>query len=232
MGERVLEDFLTQPAESPAPQPSPYSDSPGLVSRHSLWRDVIEITLLVVTIYTLVNLATARAVVEGQSMQPNFYTGQLVIVNRFSYYFGGPQRGDVIVLHDPKDVSQDFIKRVMGLPNETVLIKDGKVYINGIYLNEPYIQYFCRAGCDGTWRLKDNEYFVLGDNRSNSFDSHAFGPITRSLIVGEAWIRYWPPQDLGFIPHPVYPAIPASAPSAPRTSPITLNILSGLAIAS
>jgi len=230
-----LEDYLAQPAQPPAPQADPYTENghrPGLVSRHSLWRDAIEITLLVVTIYTLVNLATARAVVEGQSMQPNFYTGQLVIVNRFSYYFGGPQRGDVIVLHDPKDVTQDFIKRVMGLPNETVLIKEGRVYINGIQLNEPYIQNFCRAGCDGTWHLKANEYFVLGDNRSNSFDSHAFGPIQRSLIVGEAWIRYWPPQDFGMIPHPVYPTIPASAPSMPGGAPITLNFPVGLGTSS
>ncbi len=104
---------------------------PGLSRHHALWRDVVEIVLLIVTIYTLVNLATARAVVEGQSMQPNFYTGQLVIVNRFAYYFTEPQRGDVIVLHDPKDPSQDFIKRVMALPNETVQIQQGRVYING-----------------------------------------------------------------------------------------------------
>ena len=181
---------------------------PGLSRHHALWRDVVEIVLLIVTIYTLVNLATARAVVEGQSMQPNFYTGQLVIVNRFAYYFTEPQRGDVIVLHDPKDPSQDFIKRVMALPNETVQIQQGRVYINGAELDEPYIAEFCRAGCDGTWTLKNDEYFVLGDNRSNSFDSHSFGPITRSLIVGEAWIRYWPPQDVGFIQHPGYGPIP------------------------
>jgi len=197
-------------------------DHPGLSRQHSLWRDVIEIVLLIVTIYTLVNLATARAVVEGQSMQPNFYTGQLVIVNRFAYYFLEPQRGDVIVLHDPKDPSQDFIKRVVGLPNETVQIQGGRVYINGVELDEPYIAEFCRAGCDGTWTLKSDEYFVLGDNRSNSFDSHSFGPIARSLIVGQAWIRYWPPQDVGMIQHPGYGPIPSSG-ALPTPIPPTMK---------
>ena len=185
---------------------------PGLVSHRSLLRDIFEILLLIVTIYTLVNLATARAVVEGQSMQPNFYTGQLVIVNRFAYFFAAPQRGDVVVLHDPKDVSQDFIKRVMGLPGETIRIKEGRVYVNAKLLNEPYIENFCNAGCDGTWNLKDDEYFVLGDNRSNSFDGHSFGPIPRSLIVGQAWIRYWPLSDIGIIEHPRYADIPANIP--------------------
>ena len=189
---------------------------PGLAHHHPIWRDALEIILLIVTIYTLVNLATARAVVEGQSMQPNFYTGQLVIVNRFAYYFAGPQRGDVVVLHDPKDTSQDFIKRIVALPDETIQIKEGRVYINNVEIDEPYIAEFCRNGCDGTWILQDDEYFVLGDNRNNSFDSHSFGPITRNLIVGQAWIRYWPPQDIGFIQHPGYSLTPSVLPSLPR----------------
>jgi signal peptidase I len=191
------------------------SEKPGIVPNHSVWRDVIEILLLIITIYTLVNLATSRAVVEGQSMQPNFYTGQLVIINRFAYFFSSPARGDVIVLHDPKDVTQDFIKRVVGLPGETVQIKEGRVYVNGTIIEEPYIQDFCRAGCDGTWQLKKDEYFVLGDNRNNSFDGHAFGALPRDLIVGQAWIRYWPPQDIGLIPHPTYGITGLYAPILP-----------------
>jgi signal peptidase I len=197
--------------ETPSPAPFVNDSKPGLASHHSILRDIFEIILLIVTIYTLVNLATARAVVEGASMQPNFRTGQLVIVNRFAYYFSQPQRGDVIVLHDPKNISQDFIKRVMALPGETVQLKQGRVYVNGKLLDEPYIEHLCKAGCDGTWTLKDDEYFVLGDNRSNSFDSHSFGPIKRTLIVGQAWFRYWPLSDVGFIDHPRYGNIPANA---------------------
>ncbi len=197
-----------------------HADRPGLSPHSGWWRDIVEIVLLIVTIYTLVNLATARAVVEGKSMEPNFYTGQLVIVNRFAYYFNEPKRGDVIVLHNPQNPTQDdFIKRIVGLPGETVQIKEGRVYVNGALLNEPYIAQFCTAGCDGTWTLNSNEYFVLGDNRSNSHDSHAFGPLERELIVGQAWIRYWPPQDAGLIPQPGYGAIPHNYTPVPTFTP-------------
>ncbi|MEP7288484.1 MAG: signal peptidase I [Chloroflexota bacterium] len=203
------DEVLSSPVES---------NQPGLTSHRTIVRDILEIVLLIVTIYTLVNLATARAVVEGQSMQPNFYTGQLVIVNRFAYFFSAPLRGDVVVLHDPKDPTQDFIKRVMGQPGETIQIKEGNVYANGLKLDEPYITTFCRSGCDGTWTLTDDEYFVLGDNRRNSFDSHSFGPIPRNLIVGQAWIRYWPPSDMGIIFHPRYGDIPKDAPPPAPTA--------------
>ncbi len=203
-------------------------DKPGIMPSHRVLRDIVEILLLVITIYTMVNLATSRAVVEGQSMQPNFYTGQLVIVNRFAYFFSRPVRGDVIVLHDPKDVTQDFIKRVVGLPGETIQIKEGRVYVNGTMIEEPYITDFCRAGCDGTWQLKKDEYFVLGDNRNNSFDGHSFGPLPRDLIVGEAWIRYWPPKDVGFIPHPTYGVISSNPPIAfPVPTEVPTDTVSG-----
>lgn len=203
-------------------------------SRRGLWRDVLEMVVLIVVIYTLVNLTTARALVLGASMQPNFYTGQLIIVNRFAYYFAPPARGDVVVLLNPteqckdvirqstglsvivpqskNEVCDDLIKRVIGLPGETVQIQAGRVSINGKRLEEPYIPHFCERGCDNTWKLKDDEYFVLGDNRPNSLDSHAFGPINRTLIVGEAWVRYWPLQDFAVLPHPDYGTIPTATP--------------------
>jgi signal peptidase I len=205
-------DVEAEQAEYQIPVPQP-----RLSTGHHLRRDIFEIILLIATIYTLVNLATARAVVEGQSMQPNFYTGQLVIVNRFAYYFATPQRGDVIVLHDPNNPQQDFIKRVMALPGETVELRESRVYVNGVLMEEPYIAQFC--GCsDHKWELKADEYFVLGDNRGHSFDSHIFGPINRHVIVGQAWIRYWPIQDIGFIQHPRYadvPLIPATPTEIP-----------------
>ncbi len=194
-------------------QPRP-PERPVLKSRRGLRRELIEMILLVVIIYTLVNLSTARAMVIGPSMQPNFYTGQLVIINRFAYFYAGPQRGDVVVLHNPSPACrtappddtncEDLIKRVIGLPGEYVQIKDGRVYINSTRIEEPYIRSFCQKICDGSWTLNAQQYFVLGDNRNNSYDSHAFGPIPRDLIVGEAWIRYWPLQDEGVIPHPNY----------------------------
>ena len=194
--------------------PVAISPRPRLRTRQTVWRDAFEFMLLLLSIYALVNLATARAVVEGISMQPNFYTGQLIVVNRLIYYFGQPARGDVIVLHDPEDPSQDFIKRVVGLPGEEIAIRAGRVYVNGTLLNEPYIPTFCQS-CDGTWDLDADHYFVLGDNRPNSHDSHAFGPLDRRLIVGKAWLRYWPFNTFGFIPSPIYDPISADRPATP-----------------
>lgn len=186
------------------------------LKRRPFWRDLGEIVLLIAIIYTFVNLTTARAVVEGSSMRPNFETGQLVIVNRFAYFFSSPQRGDVIVLHNPRNGKEDFIKRVIGLPNEYVQIIEGRVYINGVLLEEPYIERFCTS-CNGTWQLGEDEYFVLGDNRPSSHDSHSFGPIKRSLIVGQAWIRYWPLPDIAIIDHPNYAPIPRDFTPPPPT---------------
>ena len=237
---------MFEPAETevstPEPAPTPTRNSrPKLRSPHRWWRDVIEIVLIVIIIYTFVNLMTARAIIIGSSMAPNFATDQLVIVNRFVYYFAQPSRGDVVVISNPtqqcKDVVKntidlpffsvqnnpndeqcaDFIKRIIGLPGESLEIKKGRVYVNGVMLDEPYIAKFCEIGCDKTWTIGPNEYFVLGDNRSNSYDSHSFGPINQTLIVGQAWIRYWPLDVAGIIPHPQYGPIPSAAPSATAT---------------
>jgi signal peptidase I len=190
-------------------------ERPRLVSQRRLRRDVIETVLLIVVVYTLVNLSTARAIIVGPSMQPNFYTGQLMVVNRLAYYFANPQRGDVVVLHNPHSEClapekvettgcEDLIKRVIGLPGETVKIIQGRVYVNEVRLEEPYVKDYCHSSCDGEWVVQQDQYFVLGDNRNNSSDSHSFGPIPRRLIVGEAWVRYWPLPDVRVIPHPTY----------------------------
>lgn len=230
---------MLEPQQTP---PAPPLERPILTSRRrGLWRDVAEMVILIVVVYTLVNLTTARAIVEGPSMQPNFYTGQLVIINRFAYYYASPARGDVVVLHNPgdscKDVIKqdmglsilvphdtgeacaDLIKRVIGLPGETVEVKGKNVFINGTQIDEPYIVNPCERNCEGKWTLGTDQYFVMGDNRPNSYDSRGFGPINRSLIVGEAWVRYWPVQDMSVIPHPSYGTIPtATAATPPATT--------------
>jgi signal peptidase I len=178
---------------------------PRLLPKNALFRDIFWSMVLFLMIYIPINMITARAYVEGPSMQPNFYTNDLIVVNRMVYYFGAPSRGDVIVLRNPVNAADDdLIKRIVGLPGETVEIKNGRVFINGLMLEESYIKDFCQGFCDGTWHLKNDQYFILGDNRNNSMDSHSFGPINRNLIVGEAWVRYWPPQRMGVIEHPSY----------------------------
>ena len=213
---------MSDPSESVTPT------HPTLSSRRTLWREIREIVLLVAAIYTFVNLSTVRAIVDGPSMQPNFYTGQLIIVSRFRYFFSPPARGDVVVLHDPQDPSEDFIKRIVGLPGEVVQIKQGRVYINGTLLEEPYIEEFCNVSCDDSWKLDDEHYFILGDNRNHSLDSHRFGPIDRRLIVGQAWIRYWPPQDFAIIPHPTYGPISNVAPLLPTPTITPRPFIPGL----
>lgn len=179
---------------------------PRLAHRNSFLREAIETLLLVVAIYTLVNLSTARFVVEGSSMEPNFHTGEYVIVSRLAYIIGEPERGDVIVFHYDEANKRDFIKRVIGLPNEQIEINEGRIYVNGLVLDEPYVKDYCRRSfCPNrTWRLKSDEYFVLGDNRNSSQDSHDFGPIKRRQVIGKAWVRYWPLEDFQVVPHHDY----------------------------
>ncbi|MBN1680733.1 MAG: signal peptidase I [Anaerolineae bacterium] len=177
---------------------------PRLRQSGSFLRETIETVLLIAAIYTFVNLATARFVVDGHSMLPNFNTDQFIIVSRLSYILGEPGRGDVVVFHYPLQSDRDFIKRVIGLPGETVTIQDSRVYVNGKRLEEPYIdnENWCRGKtCDGEWVVGPEEYFVLGDNRGSSKDSQDFGPINRKYLVGRAFVRYWPPKDWGLIEH-------------------------------
>lgn len=135
------------------------------------------------------------------SMEPNFHEGQRVIVNKAAYWswIGQPHRGDVIVLKAPSDNEGDFIKRVIGLPGDTVEILQGAIYVNGIKLNEPYIKRSFTYSLEKTTIPKDS-YFVLGDNRDVSNDSHRWGPLSRDNIIGKVFVIYWPPQSWGLVP--------------------------------
>lgn len=193
---------------------------PYLRQRKGIFREIAEILVLILAIYTLVNLSTARFVVEGSSMEPNFFTDQFVIVSRLAYVIGEPERGDVIVFHYDETTQRDFIKRVVGLPGEHIEAIDGRFYVNGILLDEPYIDNFCTGCRDKEWYLGDDEYFVLGDNRNSSQDSYddVVGPITRDQIIGRAWIRYWPPESWQIIPHHDY-GLPNPLPNDPPPTP-------------
>lgn len=136
--------------------------------------------------------------VKGASMEPNFFDHEYLVIDELSYRFHDPQRGEVVVFHYPNDPKNYFIKRVIGLPGETVEIAGGQVkvyndkYPNGIVLDERAYLDDVYTAQTRTETLKAGEYFVLGDNRAASLDSRYFGPISRNVIVGKAWVRGWP----------------------------------------
>jgi signal peptidase I len=174
-------------------------------SQVGLWlKDIIQIILLVALVRIGMDTFLPRYVVDGASMQPNFHTDERVIVDRVTMLFSGPSRGDVIVLDSPQS-DELLLKRVIGLPGETVAIEDGRVYIDGTRLDEDYIADFCTyRSCNGVWELGSDQYFVLGDNRSHSLDSHSFGPVMRDAIRGIVRVRYWPPAEVDILSAPDY----------------------------
>jgi signal peptidase I len=139
-------------------------------------------------------------VVREQCMEPDFYEGDRLLVNKLAYKFGDPQRGDVIILHPPFDTKLVFIKRVIGLPGDTVQVKDGAIYINGIKLDEPYLKEPITYTMPSR-TIPENEYFVLGDNRNIANDSHNGWTLPRKELMGKALVLYWPTRDWGTVRH-------------------------------
>jgi signal peptidase I len=168
----------------------------------------IGITILIaVAVFVLLRLTVQSYTVVMSSMEPNFQQGECIMVNKVTYRSSGPQRGQVIIFNPPFESEYPFIKRVIGLPGETVEIKDGKVFINGTALEEDeYIKERPNYTMPAT-EVPENEYFVLGDNRNNSNDSHTGWTVPRDNIIGKAWFIYWPPSSWGVIKHYSYPEL-------------------------
>ena len=164
-----------------------------------LLREVVETILLTLVIFIVINALTGRFRIEGPSMKPTLHEGQYLIISKIVYKLHPPQRGDIIVFHHPRDPARDLIKRIIGLPGEEVEIRNSRVYVNGVLLEEPYVTNW--GGRPSRHELGTDEYFVLGDNRPNSDDSRSWGGLARDMIVGKAWLAYWPPNDWGLVPH-------------------------------
>ena len=147
--------------------------------------------------------------VKGQSMEPTFQDNNYLIIDKLSYRLRSPQRGEVIVMDSPSNNGQYFIKRIIGLPNETLEIKNGKITIynqenpEGTTLDEPYLGNIETPG-DLSITLKANEYFVLGDNRYHSYDSRSWGVLEEDKIVGKVWVRLWPLNEITVFAAPNY----------------------------
>lgn len=173
--------------------------------RSNLLREIIETALLTAVIFLLVNTVTGRFRIEGSSMEPNLHDGEYVIIDRVSYVLRKPERGDVVVFVPPTG-DKDYIKRIMGLPGDTVEVRNGQVLVNGAVLDEPYLTTTTNYAL-GPQTIEPDKYFVLGDNRNNSSDSHSWGTIQSSAIIGRAWFVYWPPSDWGAVPHYTYASL-------------------------
>jgi signal peptidase I len=172
----------------------------------ALLREVAEVLVLAIILYVGISFAVQAVHVEGLSMWATLDDNDYLIANKIDYRLHAPQRGDIIILRPPTNNSTDFIKRVIALPGEKLLIRSGVIYINGHKLDEPYLPEEWTNDINPTpWSLGDggvipaNEYFVMGDNRNRSQDSRFFGPITRDRIDGKAWFRIWPLNHFGNI---------------------------------
>ena len=170
-------------------------DTRGLLdlseTRTRLIRELIETIAFTLLIFLLIRFAAQSFRVDGMSMEPGLHTDEYVLVNKVAYLFHEPQRGDVIVFHYPLDTTKDFIKRIIGIPGDTIQTTSNEVIINGKILNEPYISTPFNFDTN-TWKLGPGEFFVMGDNRDNSLDSRTWGPLNRNYIVGKAIAVYWP----------------------------------------
>lgn len=162
--------------------------------------DILETAILTLLIFLLIRTVAQNFRIEGYSMEPNLHAGQYLIINKIIYHIHPPERGDIIVFEYPKSPNRDFIKRVIGLPGETVEIRQGCLLINGEPMEEPYLP---KPGTYswGPAVVGEDEFFVLGDNRNSSSDSHTWGMLPKENIIGKAWISYWPPKYWGILPH-------------------------------
>ncbi len=180
-------------------------------SKQGLWVESVRLLrdiILIISIFLLFGVFIAQpVVVEGTSMVPQLHNGERLLVNKLVYYdiksfaWGHIERGDIVVFWYPKEPNKSFVKRVIGLPGEMIEVRNGRVLIDGVELNEPYLD-IAHNQSPRNVRAKEVEkhyYFVMGDNRDNSLDSRVWGLVPEKYIYGKAFFRYWRPSNLGFI---------------------------------
>jgi signal peptidase I len=216
MDENKFESIITDPIpKNPIPSDTlpgepPSIDSPegpetagrGRSKAVRFLIDVAETLVLSILLFVGINAVSARIRVDGHSMEPSLQSGEFVIVNKLAYKLGSPDIGDVIVFHYPRDPDQEYIKRVIGVPNDSIEISNGSVYVNEELIDEPYIA--APPNYQSETIVPEDSLFVLGDNRNNSSDSHNWGPVPMEFVIGKALVVYWPPEKWGLIHQPAF----------------------------
>lgn len=177
------------------------------------WREIWEfakVILLALAIALPIRYFIAQPfIVKGQSMEPNFDDREYLVIDELTYQFREPERGEVVVFRYPNNPKEFFIKRIIGLPGETVIIKDGQILISGgngkpASLQESYLPSDLKTFPEKEYVLDKTQYLVLGDNRRNSSDSRIWGPLDKKFITGRAFFRAWPLSKFGLVPQPQY----------------------------
>ena len=169
-------------------------------------REIVETLLLTAVIFLGVRVLVQNYKVEGYSMEPTLDDGQYLLINKVGLHFQQPQRGEIIVFQYPLDTSKSFVKRVIGVPGDTVEVRNQQTIVDGKVLKEPYIS-SPENGVFLRTVVPPGEYFVLGDNRNNSSDSRAWGMLPEKDVIGQAWVSYWPPSHWGTVNEYRYPEL-------------------------
>lgn len=213
------------PENEPAGQTLPVvtEEKPARSSLRPLLAEILQTVLLTLIIFAGVRSVVQNFKVDGASMEPTLHTGEYLLINKVVYLrldgaplqlaedaglaprsadgyypFGGPQRGDIVVFRYPEAPDRDFIKRVIALSGDTVQIERGRVFVNGVMLRENYIEAVPSYSMP-LERVLPDSFFVLGDNRPNSSDSHIWGYVPQANMIGKAWVSYWPPSEWGLV---------------------------------
>lgn len=190
-----------------SPDSEPIKSPSGGIGSHLV--DFIQTFVVFGAIFSMIYLFVAQPhKVSGSSMVPTFQNNDYILTDKLSYRFSLPKKGDVIVLKNPRNESQDFIKRIIAIPGDSVKIEDGLVFVNGNKLNEVYLPQntFSQGGsflAEGEQiTAGEGQYIVFGDNRNHSSDSREWGPVKRNEIIGKVVFRYFPANSFGLIPNP------------------------------
>ncbi len=163
-------------------------------------RETVETVGLAVIIFLIIRIGIQNYRIEGQSMEPNFHDGEYLIVNKLAYRLGEYERGDVIVFKYPNDPSKDYIKRVIGLPGDTVEIRGGQLYVNNVEIEEPY-QHMPNTRDEPPTVVDAGHLYVMGDNRPASSDTRSWGQLGQEFVIGQAWLAIYPFDTAGLVKH-------------------------------